>query len=80
MRQEFILLYGVLVLILLIWTFWPKKGLIAKITRARMSTQRVLLEDALKFLFDCEYKNLECGLSSIAGNLHINTDKATIWD
>lgn len=41
-----------------------------------MNTQRVLLEDALKFVFDCEYKNAPCGLNSVAGNLNISTDKA----
>jgi DtxR family Mn-dependent transcriptional regulator len=44
-------------------------------TKSSMNTQRVLLEDTLKFVFDCEYKNMPCGLNSIAGNLNISTDK-----
>lgn len=71
------LLIGTLVLLVLLWIFWPKIGLLALLNRSQMNTQRVLLEDALKFLFDCEYKNLACGLNSVAGNLNISSDKAT---
>jgi DtxR family Mn-dependent transcriptional regulator len=71
-----LLVIGTLVLGLLTWAVWPQKGLLAFLTRMRMNSQRVLLEDALKFLFDCEYKNIACGLHSIAGNLNISADKA----
>ncbi len=70
------LLIGLLILGIIIWVFWPKKGLLSRWTRSSMNAQRVLLEDALKFVFDCEYKNIPCGLNSIAGNLNISTDKA----
>jgi DtxR family Mn-dependent transcriptional regulator len=69
------LLIGIGVLALLLWFFWPRQGLLSKWTKSSMNTQRVLLEDALKFVFDCEYKNVPCGLNSIAGNLNISTDK-----
>ncbi len=71
------LLIGIAVLALTAWLFWPREGLIARIARGQLSTQRVLLEDALKFLFDCEYKNLGCRLNSVAGNLNISADDAT---
>ncbi|TNE52025.1 MAG: hypothetical protein EP344_15915 [Bacteroidetes bacterium] len=71
------LLTGFLTVVLLVWAFWPKNGLIAVLNRARMNSQRVLLEDALKFLYDCEYKREACGLHSIAGNLHVSSDTAT---
>ena len=67
---------GVLAILALIGIFWPRRGLISVWNKARMNTQRVLLEDALKFLFDCEYKNISCGLNSIAGNLNISADRA----
>lgn len=57
--------------------FWPNNGLLSLWVRARRNTQRVLLEDALKYLFDCEYKNIPCRLNSIAGNLNISADRAT---
>jgi DtxR family Mn-dependent transcriptional regulator len=71
------LLIGVGVLLALALILWPKKGLFSLWRRSWLVTQRVLLEDALKFLFDCEYKNLLCGLNTIAGHLNISSDKAT---
>jgi len=71
-----LLTIGVLAIGLLTWLFWPENGLIDHLRRIRRNTERVLLEDALKFMFDCAYKNLPCGLNSIAGNLHISADRA----
>jgi DtxR family Mn-dependent transcriptional regulator len=71
-----LLTIGVLAIGLLTGLFWPGNGLIDRLRRTRRNTERVLLEDALKFMFDCAYKNLPCGLNSIAGNLHISTDRA----
>lgn len=70
------LMIGLIVLGFTVWFFWPQKGLLSRWTRSSLNTQRVLLEDALKFVFDCEYKNIPCDLNSIAGNLNISTDKA----
>ncbi len=68
---------GLLFMAFLYWIFYPKKGLLALLRKSRLNTQRVVLEDALKFLFDCEYKNVNCDLNSLAGYLHISTDRAT---
>ncbi|GBD91373.1 iron-dependent repressor IdeR [bacterium BMS3Abin04] len=57
--------------------FLPRKGLLAKWKHTIRSTERVLIEDALKHLYDREYNQLGCTLQSIAGNLEINSDKAT---
>ncbi|MCB0569315.1 MAG: DtxR family transcriptional regulator [Phaeodactylibacter sp.] len=73
-NPEIALLIGGAALLGLALTFWPKNGLLALLARGRLNTQRVLLEDALKFLFDCEYKSIPCRLNSIAGNLHISAD------
>lgn len=70
------LLIGLLATAFLLWVFWPRLGLLAYLYRSRLNSQRVQLEDALKFLFDCEYKSKPCGLNSIAGNLNISTDQA----
>jgi DtxR family Mn-dependent transcriptional regulator len=72
-----ILFTGIVILVFFFWLFWPKKGLWARLSSVKVINQRVLLEDALKFLFDCEYKNLACDINSIAGNLNISGDKAT---
>lgn len=70
------LLLGILVLIIAAVLFWPNVGLSARWRRASFSTKRVLLEDALKHLYDCEYKTLSASLHSIAGNLNISGDQA----
>lgn len=70
------LLIGLGVLLVAGLIFWPRRGLISLWNRARLNTQRVRIEDALKFLFNCEYKNIACRLNSIAGNLNISVDKA----
>jgi DtxR family Mn-dependent transcriptional regulator len=57
--------------------FWPKKGLVAKFSRMKMYNQRVQVEDALKYLFDCEYRNNVCNIDSIAGNLNVSGDNAS---
>lgn len=71
------LLGGIGVLLALALIFWPNRGLVSMMTRSWSATQRILVEDALKFLFDCEYKNLFCGLNTIAGHLNISIDKVT---
>ena len=71
------LLAGILALLLAGVVFWPRKGLIALWSKGRLNTQRVLLEDALKYLFDCEYKNISCRLNGMAGNLNISANRAT---
>lgn len=76
MQPGILLVIGLAVLTLLAWIVWPEKGLLALITKMRMNTLKVQMEDALKFLFDCEYKNLPCGLHTVAGNLHISSNKA----
>ncbi len=71
------LIIGIIIMLVLGIFFWPGQGLIAQLGKSKQNTRRILLEDALKYIFDCEYKNRSCGLDSIAGNLHISPDKAT---
>jgi DtxR family Mn-dependent transcriptional regulator len=70
------MIIGLAIMVILTWVFWPKKGLLALLSRIKMNSQRVQLEDALKYLFDCEYNKNVCNMNSIAGNLHISDDKA----
>ena len=76
MKPEILLLTGFLLLLFMGWVFWPRVGLLAILKRMKMNSMKVKLEDALKFLFDCEYKSISCNLNSIAGNLNISTNKA----
>ncbi len=69
-----LLLIGSFILLLFFMVFYPDKGLLATLKRSRYANQKVLLEDALKFLYNCEYNNIPCTLNSIAGNLNISAD------
>ena len=71
----FALMGGVLVLLMAALVLWPQWGLLARIARNRLNAQRVLLEDALKYIFDCEYRGISCRLNGIAGNLHYSADR-----
>lgn len=70
------ILIGLLALVLLVWLLYPVKGGLALVKEFRKTQERENLEDTLKFMFDCEYRKVSCGINSIAGNLSITTDKA----
>ncbi len=57
--------------------FWPGKGIYATYKNAKRNTSRVLIEDALKHLYDYEERNVRCTLRSVAGHLSISGDDAT---
>lgn len=67
---------GTVIIILLIYVFIPQKGILAKIRKNKKTSKKEAIEDALKFIHDCEYKNKECNYDSIAGNLNISANKA----
>ena len=56
----------------------PGWGLADRYRAARATKERVLLEDALKHMYDCEYKRLSCSLQSIAGALTLSVDRAAV--
>ncbi len=70
------LLIGTIFLMLLAWLLWPRKELISLWSKRSQNMKRKLQEDALKFIFDCEYKHKSCGLHSISGNMNLSTNKA----
>jgi len=70
------LLIGLVVVLVFTWFFWPKKGGLAYITKLRINNKRAILEDALKYIFDCEYNKVTCAVTSLAGHLNITMEKA----
>ena len=72
----FALLLMVLFLAVVLVVFWPEKGLVSRWRQAREANERVLLEDALKHLHMAELSQQQPSLQSIAGTLHITTDRA----
>lgn len=54
---------------------WPRSGLVARLLRLRRVEERVLLEDTLKHLYNCEYSGNPATEESLAGALE--TSRAT---
>jgi DtxR family Mn-dependent transcriptional regulator len=48
---------------------WPRKGVVARVLRLRRVEERVLLEDTLKHLYNCEYSGQPASEESLAGAL-----------
>ena len=57
-------------------TLWPVKGWLWKALRAFRATERVLIEDSLKHLFDFEYNQREGNLQSLSGALGVSGNRA----
>jgi DtxR family Mn-dependent transcriptional regulator len=55
---------------------WPVRGWLWKAVRALRATERVLIEDALKHLFDCEYHGWLANLQSVSGALSVSGNRA----
>lgn len=70
------LIIGVVILGAGALVLWPSGGLRARWQRMRRSDRRVMIEDALKHLYDFEYKGIPCTLASIGGALSVAGDDA----
>ncbi|MBI3193762.1 MAG: FeoA domain-containing protein [Ignavibacteriae bacterium] len=73
--SDALIMFGILLSIITI-VFLPRYGLRSLWMRKQLGTKRVLIEDALKHIYDCEYKNINCTTESIAGTLHISTNES----
>lgn len=69
------LLVFVGIVLLLTALFWPRRGLLPRLTRRRRSHRR-LLEDALKHLAKAEYQGITADVESFAGALRLTPDRA----
>ena len=72
-----LLIIGILVMLILVLLFYPNKGIMFVWKKSRYANKKILMEDALKYLYNCEYNNSSCSLNGIAGNLSISADDAT---
>ena len=70
------LLIGSGILLLAVVSFFPQKGLFARMKRTKTLSKKILIEDALKHLYHCEYSGVGCSIESIAGKLSISEDDA----
>lgn len=71
-----LLVIGIIVLAAITAILYPNIGLISRWKKSRSNTKRVLIEDALKYLYNCEYDAKLCSLESIAGSLSVPFDDA----
>ncbi len=58
-----------------LWLFWPDKGLFWRWQQTRPMTRRVLTEDALKHIYDCEYHGRAPTVQSLAGALNSSVNE-----
>jgi DtxR family Mn-dependent transcriptional regulator len=72
-----LLIAGTISVLIFILVFYPNKGIIAVWKKSNYANKKVLIEDALKYMYNCEYNNSTCSLNGIAGNLSISADEAT---
>jgi len=56
---------------------WPERGLIWRWLDRSQRVERVLMEDALKYIYKCERRDQTTTLESVAGMLSISMDRAT---
>lgn len=61
-------IFGIL-LVLTALIAWPEYGLVSRFSRGRRAEKRVRMEDALKHLFKCEYREVPASMVSVAGAL-----------
>lgn len=73
---RFALAAAIAIVTVLILALWPDRGLLWRARRALQASERVLIEDALKHFFDCEYKGLAANLHSLAGALGVTGQRA----
>jgi DtxR family Mn-dependent transcriptional regulator len=63
------LLGGLGFLLILAVLFWPQNGLVWRLQKRRELTEKVLIEDTLKYIFKCERAQRNVNLESLAGIL-----------
>ncbi|MFC1997428.1 DtxR family transcriptional regulator [Chloroflexota bacterium] len=69
-----LLIAGVLTIVL-VWLFWPERGIFWRWQRANQMTERVRSEDALKHIHQCEIHNQRPSMQSLAGALNSTTNE-----
>ena len=67
------LLLGVAGILLFLLIFWPNKGLYAWFRNLKGSDKKEIMEDALKYIYNCERMNLTCTMHDLGQNLRTDT-------
>lgn len=75
MTPFYAILIGFFLIGFILFLFLPQIGIIARLKRLKRDQNRIAVEDALKHLFDCEFKKLDCSLNSLTGNLGLKPNQ-----
>ena len=73
----FALLVGIGVMLIAGLAFWPQSGLFWRLQKRQELTEKVLIEDALKYIFKCERNRKTATLESLAGALSTSQANAS---
>jgi DtxR family Mn-dependent transcriptional regulator len=63
------LLIAAILIAIGLWFFWPERGIFWRWQRANEMTERVISEDALKHIHQCEIHNRRPSVQSLAGSI-----------
>jgi DtxR family Mn-dependent transcriptional regulator len=69
------LLVATVLTLIILWLFWPERGLFWRWQRANQMTERVISEDALKHIHQCEIHNRQPSVQSLAGALNRSSNE-----
>jgi len=70
------IIIGLIVLALTAFVVWPKNGIIAIWNRYIWNTKKVLIEDALKLIYQLEDEKITATVQKIEETLSISSSKA----
>jgi DtxR family Mn-dependent transcriptional regulator len=76
MDPAYALIIAIAALLAAVLLLWPVRGWLWRGLRAMRATERVLIEDALKHLFDSEYNGRIATLHSLSGALAVSGNRA----
>jgi DtxR family Mn-dependent transcriptional regulator len=70
------LIWFLVVAVLIAALVWPRSGLLARLARRSRSAFRIVVEDALKHIYDGEFRGPKATLESLSGVLQIKRSEA----
>jgi len=70
------IIYGLIIITTTLIIFLPRWGIISLLRRSQKNNERVLVEDALKHIYDSEANQLQTSAESLSKSLSITNDQA----
>jgi DtxR family Mn-dependent transcriptional regulator len=74
----FLIVIFCIILIILVLIFWPHRGLAFRLKLTKKDKMRILSEDCLKFLHNCEYRENPCNREGIAAAFSLSLEDADL--